>query len=199
VDVKVIRDKKKWLFSYLLHWKGYPDSADLWQDFVPGDGTWTPEDLKLIQEYTPEIYKAAIEDRAKAYVSIEPDDWQLNPRESAKIFEKWGIPSVDLFASDRNRQVESYFQKSKPGKLVKGCLGNNALAKKVELGTDPRNVVRQPNLGRTRTSRKENKKDKVKSSYTGFQFSIFFFFPILLFSWFLFLYSQGLTVRGFRR
>ena len=162
MDVKVIRDKKKWLFSYLLHWKGYPDSADLWQNFVPGDGTWTPEDLKLIQDYNPEIYQAAIEDRAKAYVSIEPGDWQLNPKETAKIFERWGIPSVDLFASARNRQVEAYFQKTRPGKLVKGCLGNNSLAKKWNWGLIQGTLYANPPWEELEQVAKKIKKDKVK-------------------------------------
>jgi hypothetical protein len=87
-DVKVKRLNRAWVFSYLLKWKGYSDQFNLWEDFVPGDGTWTDEDLKLVKDYNPVLYKAAIEGRAKDFVSTEDDSSMGKGRTSCRKDQK---------------------------------------------------------------------------------------------------------------
>ncbi len=41
----------------------------------------------------------------------DSDDWQLNPTIAKDLFEKWGYPKIDLFASIRNKQTHFYFRK----------------------------------------------------------------------------------------
>ena len=41
----------------------------------------------------------------------DSDDWQLNPTTSQDIFDRWGVPKIDLFASCRNKQAHFYFRK----------------------------------------------------------------------------------------
>ena len=55
------------------------------------------------------------------------DDWQLNPRIAQEIFSKWGQPTVDLFASQKNRQAEFYYRKPSELPMGQGCLGENSL------------------------------------------------------------------------
>ena len=54
-------------------------------------------------------------------------DWMLNKAIAKSLFEKWGQPKIDLFASSKNKQAEFYYRnplsRSKPGE---GCLGNDA-------------------------------------------------------------------------
>ena len=55
----------------------------------------------------------------------------LNKRISQQLFEKWGQPKIDLFASNKNKQADFFYRKphatTKPGE---GCLGNDAFAAK---------------------------------------------------------------------
>lgn len=42
-------------------------------------------------------------------VFVDRTDWSLNPRWFAMAVERWGVPDIDLFASQRNRQVPRFF------------------------------------------------------------------------------------------
>jgi hypothetical protein len=37
--------------------------------------------------------------------NLDANDWQLNPKVAQTIFKAWGVPTVDLFASSRNKQA----------------------------------------------------------------------------------------------
>ena len=55
------------------------------------------------------------------------DDWQLNPDIATKLFNRWGRPKIDLFATVRNRQSHFYFRKESELPMGDGCLGEDAL------------------------------------------------------------------------
>jgi len=42
----------------------------------------------------------------------EENDWMINPEIAYEIWERWGTPEVDLFASRYNRLVEKFEKKS---------------------------------------------------------------------------------------
>jgi hypothetical protein len=60
-------------------------------------------------------------------IRITNDDWQLNPSISQKLFERWGSPKVDLFASSRNKQAHFYYRKKSGLLKGEGCIGEDAL------------------------------------------------------------------------
>ena len=64
------------------------------------------------------------------------DDWQLNPKVAKMLFNKWGQPKEDLFASARNKQARFYFRKESDLTLGEGCLGEDALRASWNLGND---------------------------------------------------------------
>ena len=65
------------------------------------------------------------------FIPRDPGDWMLNRTISQQIFEQWGQPKIDLFASRHNKQAEFYYRKpSATSKAGTGCLGNDALAAK---------------------------------------------------------------------
>jgi hypothetical protein len=56
----------------------------------------------------------------------DPDDYQLHPRITSQIFQRFGTPTIDLFASSRNKQAGKYFSKN-PEPNQPGWKGQNAL------------------------------------------------------------------------
>jgi hypothetical protein len=56
-------------------------------------------------------------------------DWHLNPSVSKQIFQEWGNPTVDLFASAINSQAPFYYRAPEPDlPMAKGCLGEDSFA-----------------------------------------------------------------------
>jgi hypothetical protein len=54
-------------------------------------------------------------------------DWQLNPAVAKQIFQGWGHPTVDLFATAINSQAPFYYRAPNPDlPMAKGCLGEDA-------------------------------------------------------------------------
>ena len=61
----------------------------------------------------------------------ETGDWMLNRKIAFEIFQEFGTPKIDLFASSKNKQADFYYRKpsaiTKPGQ---GCLGDDAFRAK---------------------------------------------------------------------
>ena len=55
------------------------------------------------------------------------DDWLLNRRVANDLFERWGTPTIDLFAGKANTQAPYYFRKPSDRPYAEGCIGEDAL------------------------------------------------------------------------
>ena len=56
----------------------------------------------------------------------EQDDWRLNPNIAQDLFDQWGTPTVDLFASKRNKLAPYYYRKPSDRPFADGCIGEDA-------------------------------------------------------------------------
>ena len=74
--------------------------------------------------------KSEVKSSAKPRAPKSPgdnSDWQLNPSVSKQIFQEWGYPTVDLFATAINSQAPFYYRAPNPDlPMAKGCLGEDA-------------------------------------------------------------------------
>jgi hypothetical protein len=60
--------------------------------------------------------------------TIDKNDWMLNPNVASLLFEQWGTPTVDLFASAKNKQAEFYYRTPSDLPYGEGCLGDDSFA-----------------------------------------------------------------------
>jgi hypothetical protein len=74
---------------------------------------------------SPVVPVSEIKTRSKSDI-YDSDDWQLNPTIAKGLFEKWGEPKVDLFATIRNKQSHYYFREESDLTMGDGCLGDDA-------------------------------------------------------------------------
>jgi hypothetical protein len=105
IDAKIEQKGKKWELKYKLRYKGYTDKEDLWEVYSVKNKTWEETDIKLLPAYSPKLFDAAQRNNLHQYAEVNPDEVQLNPKITQELFQRWGTPEIDLFATSCNRQV----------------------------------------------------------------------------------------------
>jgi hypothetical protein len=133
-DSRIYRKGDKWILSYLLKYRGYPEEDNRWEDFDPKGDTWDQADLDKLKDYDADLFNAALSKGLAQYAVAEQDDWQINPTLARKVFDQMGMPEIDLFADGGNTQAKKFISKKQPGRRKRNCLGSDALSNKWHWG-----------------------------------------------------------------